>query len=293
MKNIVVPQAWEDLVRRLNQNNEPKVIMVIGGMDTGKSTFSQFLFNRFTNQLNRTALIDADLGQSFIGPPATVGLSFSTDLQGMLHPLHLRFVGYKSPRGHMLQTLVAMKKMVDKAVELRAKHMVIDTSGFVTEAIGREFKFQMIDLISPSHVIALEKEDELTLLLRNVSKKNGLSVFRIKVPPEIVKTKSMGERKHYREERFREYFKSAERISLSIGEIGLHGVNSDLAQRQNMDHLLIGLCDDHHDTISLGIIQSVDLEKRLISFISPIKNIEKVQTIQFGSLYLNDQGQEL
>ena len=38
--------------------------MVIGAIDTGKSTLSQFLFHNLSTPSNLSALIDADLGQS-------------------------------------------------------------------------------------------------------------------------------------------------------------------------------------------------------------------------------------
>ena len=49
----------------------------LGGMDVGKTTFTRRLVNRLTTQGQRAAIVDGDLGQSEIGPPACVGMAFA------------------------------------------------------------------------------------------------------------------------------------------------------------------------------------------------------------------------
>ncbi len=292
-KDIVIPKGWEVLLKRIKTSETLNIIMIIGATDTGKSTLSQFLFRNLSTPSNLTALIDADLGQSVIGPPTTVGLSISKDPSGMLHPALLRFVGSTSPRAHMLQTIVAVKKLVERAIEMNARNIVIDTSGFIEGAIGQEFKFQKIDLIGPTHVVALEKEIEFSLLLKNISYRKGTGICRLKVSKDLVKCKSYETRKNYRKERFKGYFENAEPGSLSLMEIGLHGMIPNFMKKHNLNNLLIGLCDSDNNTLSLAITKDIDLSKGLITFISPIKNLEGVRSIQFGSIYITQNGEEL
>jgi polynucleotide 5'-hydroxyl-kinase GRC3/NOL9 len=293
MKNIIVPKAWEDLLKKIKKHRKLNIIIVIGSVDTGKSTLSDYLFQNLNTPTNLTALIDADLGQSVIGPPATVGLSLGTASSNMLHPVCLRFVGSTSPRAHMLQSIVAVKKLVAKAIYMKARNIVIDTSGFITGAIGQEFKFQKIDLIGPTHVVALEKKSELSLLLKNISYRKGTSICRIKVLTELVKCKSPEKRKCYRKERFKNYFRNAKLRFLSLEETGLHGMIPELTKKQDWDNLLLGLCDSDNNTLSLAIVKDIDLSKGLIAFISPIRDLESVKSIQFGSIYLKQNGEEL
>jgi polynucleotide 5'-hydroxyl-kinase GRC3/NOL9 len=292
LKSIYIPKDWKALAGRLKKSRTPSILMVIGVIDTGKSTLSHFLFRELCSQSNLTALIDADLGQSVVGPPTTVGLSIKKGPKALSNRAGLCFVGSTSPRGHMLQTIVAVKKLVDRAISLKASHVVIDTSGFAGGPIGREFKFQKIDLVHPTHIIALEKGEELNLLLKNLSHKKGTSICRLKVSPEGIQSKSPEQRRLYRESRFKAYFKNAKSVSLPMEKIGLHGTIPDLVIRQNWDHLLIGLCDGDNHTLSLGIIEDLDLKKGSVSLISPINNINRVRSIQFGSIYLNKNGEE-
>lgn len=293
MNDIVIPKDWEELLKRIKTHGVLNIIMVIGTIDTGKSTLCQFLYQNLSTQSGFAALIDSDLGQSTIGPPTTIGLSISKVSSGMLDPTSIRFVGSTSPRAHMLQTIVAVKKLVEKAIAMKARNIVIDTSGFIEGAIGREFKFQKIDLIGPTHVIALEKETECSLLLKNISYRKRTTIFRLKISEDLVKCKSYERRKHYRNERFKSYFENAKLKSLSLGEIGLHGMIPNFMKRQNWENLILGLCDSDNNTISLAITKDIDLSQGLITFISPIKNLEGVRSIQFGSIYISKNGEEL
>jgi len=292
LKSIYIPKDWKALVGRLKKSQKPSIIMVIGIIDTGKSTLSHFLFRELCSKSNLTALIDADLGQSTVGPPTTIGLSIKKGPKTLSNRGGLCFVGSTSPRGHMLQTIVAVKKLVDRAMALKARHVVIDTSGFVGGPIGREFKFQKIDLVCPTHIVAIEKGEELNLLLKNLSHKRGTSICRLGVSQEGIRCKLPEQRRLYRESRFNAYFKNAKSVSLPLEKIGLHGTIPDLVIRQNWDHLLIGLCDGDNLTLSLGIIEDLDLKKGSVSLISPINNMNRVKSIQFGSIYLDKNGEE-
>ncbi|MGA1841436.1 MAG: Clp1/GlmU family protein [bacterium] len=293
MKDIVIPKCWEELLKRINTGGISNIIMVIGAIDSGKSTLSQFLYRNLSASSELAAIIDADLGQSVIGPPATVGLSISKTSSSMLYPAHMRFVGSTSPRAHMLQTIVAAKKFVEKAIEMKVKNIVIDTSGFIEGPIGQEFKFQKIDLISPTLVIALEKDTEFSALLKNISYRKGIGICRIKISPELVKCKSPETRKLHRKERFKSYFEDSKLRFLSMGEIGLHGMIPDFKKKQNWHNLLLGLCDCDNNTLSLAITKHIDLSEGLITFISPVKNLKDVKSIQFGSIFITQDGEEL
>lgn len=291
-EGIVVPEDWKQLLKKIRRRKPSNIIFVIGAVDTGKSVFSQFLFRKLS-KTDFAALIDSDLGQSTIGPPTTVGLAVCKGPKSRFKPLSLRFVGSTSPRGHMLQTIVAVKRLVEKALALGAKNVVIDTSGFISGVIGHEFKFQKIDLVGPTLLIALEKEKELEALLRNLSQRRKVSLYRLKVPEEAVRTKSIDERRLYRQRRFGSYFESARLRHIHMQRVGLHGIVPDLTVKQKWKNLLIGLCDGENNTLALGIIEDIDFSTGVISCITPLKKIDKVQTIQFGSIYLDKNGMEL
>lgn len=260
--------------------------MVIGGADTGKSTFARYLARGLTDHPS-AALVDADLGQSTIGPPATVGLGICGKQKGEFRPESLRFVGSTSPTGHMLPVIVAISKLVKKAREMKIKRIVIDTSGFISGPAARELKFQKIDLVNPTHIVAIEREGEIEDLLKNFRENPNISTHRFKVINSLVKVKPVKYRKRYRERKFGEYFENAKLITLPLEKLGLHGFVPDLSKKSEWSNLLICLCDAENNMLSLGIIQNVDLSKGTVSCITPVTKLSRVKTIQFGSIYLD------
>ena len=72
MNNIDIPEDWERVADRIKQDT--KIGIVIGKIDSGKTTLCKFLIHKWTASGIRVGYVDSDLGQSTLGPPATVGL---------------------------------------------------------------------------------------------------------------------------------------------------------------------------------------------------------------------------
>ena len=67
-----VNHHWEKLASRIVKPQQ--VVLVIGSTDVGKTTFCRFLADAAIGQGLKTAFVDADVGQSQIGPPTTIGM---------------------------------------------------------------------------------------------------------------------------------------------------------------------------------------------------------------------------
>jgi len=237
-------------------------ILVIGASDTGKTTFCRWLVAEISRAGRKVTWVDGDIGQSTIGPPTTVGMAIfgkgSPNPFGEVKPLFMRFVGSTSPVGHLLQTLVAAKKMVDRSFHLGARMAVVDTTGLVSGGIGRELKFQKVDLIGPRYILALERANELEEILAPFLNRSQISVHRLPVSSKV-RPKSVAERQRNRESRFNGYFQDGRIRELSFKDMVLHGVVRELSRKRVVYDLLIGLCDHLNDTLALGIIEDIDL----------------------------------
>lgn len=100
--------------------------MVAGPVNAGKTTLARWLAAQVSERY-RTLFLDADPGQSLIGPPTTLALS-----RVPIDPdrwLRLRFVGHISPEGHLLQMLSGLVRLVEAARWHRAQRLVIDLPG--------------------------------------------------------------------------------------------------------------------------------------------------------------------
>ena len=93
--------AWKSVVDKIMTTG--RVVMVIGRVDTGKSTFCRHLASVAIKRGLKVGIVDADVGQSWIGPPTTVGMKiFTQDPAPALFPDSFYFVGSVSPERHLL-----------------------------------------------------------------------------------------------------------------------------------------------------------------------------------------------
>ena len=75
---IIGPNEWYAILDTLEE--EKGIAILLGATDTGKSTLAKFLIFNLCKRGLKVALIDADIGQSFLGPPTTIGFSvFKSD----------------------------------------------------------------------------------------------------------------------------------------------------------------------------------------------------------------------
>ena len=51
------------------------IVMVVGGSDVGKTTFSRYLYSRLKRTTKAVAYLDGDPGQGRLGPPTTMTLT--------------------------------------------------------------------------------------------------------------------------------------------------------------------------------------------------------------------------
>jgi polynucleotide 5'-hydroxyl-kinase GRC3/NOL9 len=280
---IVVEDGWSDIVEALRQDPAPTRCYVVGSTDAGKTTLCRFLIGELARSA-KTAYVDCDTGQSQIGPPTTEGMAFYPARPD--EPPKMRFVGSTSPGGHLLQMLTGSKRLVEAAAEQGANATVIDSPGLVFGGVGLEFQFQMIDLLRPMHIVALQKGRELERLLASFASHPAITVHRVPISPAVV-TRSAAERRRYREERFAAYFSEAASRTVSLRGLGLHGRVPDLRNPHGVEMRLIALNDNENFTLSLGIIEKADPGRRLLWVHAPPIEPAAIASIQFGSLYLD------
>jgi len=199
----------------------------------------------------------------------------------------LSFVGSLSPKGHLLQNLSGAKKLTEKALELGCKAVILDSSGFVIGNAAREFQFTVIDLIRPVFLVAFQREGELERLLRNFAGSRDMRIRRMPVPP-AVRERSPLKRQAYRTERFRHYFRDADIRNVGISGKGLHGSIPDFRRPESYENLLVALCDPGNFVSALAVIRTYSSKGRELEIFAPPFDRHEVSTVQFGSLYLDE-----
>ncbi|MBI4400263.1 MAG: hypothetical protein HY581_01355 [Nitrospirae bacterium] len=303
------PQAMEALA------DDPGVAVVLGGSDTGKTTWVASA----ARQLGRAgqwplAIVDGDIGQSTIGPPATVALSVLKEtrhLEGSLSflPSHaFSFVGSVSPIGHLLQLLVATTRLVEKAVRSGARTVLIDTTGLIDDGAGFQLKLRKIELVGPRHLIALQREKELEAILSVVRERPGLRIHRLAVSPSA-RSRSPAERSAYRAQCFAAYFAKAKRLALESSRLcmltpptGRFRLRAGCVQpllepsvlcAEDLTGLLVGLNDPTNETLGLGLLEGASQDGRAIFVLTPLADAAPIRILQMGNLRLDQSGKEV
>ncbi len=287
---ISASKEWYALLEVIKQ--EKGIAILLGATDTGKSTLAKFLISNLCQQGLKVALVDADIGQSFLGPPTTIGFSvFKSDpaWQLILSPPEIFFVGSVTPEGHFSVHLKGVKRMADKAASYGVDVTLVDTTGFVLGEGGKELKRRKIDLLSPRYILALQKSDELEPILDRYKESVSARIIRLPLS-ERVKQRSMDERRTYRTDKFQAYFKQSVIQELAIEKFNIEGEVLDpngevlpLDWALKINGLLIALKDSSDETLALGLVRNSVAEKKIVRVFTPLREIEKATVIQLSS----------
>jgi polynucleotide 5'-hydroxyl-kinase GRC3/NOL9 len=277
---------YEAVVERVATTG--KVVVLLGGLDSGKSTLGKAIAVAGVEAGRRVAYLDADLGQKTIGPPTAVTLRMFQDAsdlepEAMSRPDGLYFVGATSPQGQLLPLVVGTGSMMRQAREGGTDLVVVDTSGLVSGVYGQMLKYHKIELLRPDVVIGLQRGEELGPLLGIVQRFFTSEAIVLPVEPGT-RSMSVDERAQNREEAFRRYFSGSLqrwRVKPTVFMPAL----PTLFDQSQLDRILVGLSDGVGEYIGLGYLEFSPHEQ-LLRLISPVADGPKA--LKLGSVRLED-----
>jgi polynucleotide 5'-hydroxyl-kinase GRC3/NOL9 len=274
---IVPGKGWEEIVAGLAKSGG--TALLLGGVDTGKSTLARYLAAALTVAGKPVALVDADIGQSSLGLPGTVCMKTfraPADL-GEYRPARLAFVGEVSPARiiglHVAETI----RMVRHA-RAEAGIVVIDTTGLVSGDMGRALKLEKIRGVAPDLIIAIQRSDELSPILDRCS---GIPATSLP-PSSLARRRSPEARSRYRQEKLRAYFARTREFFLSAHDLHcLHrGRPISLRGIRLPAGTVLGLNRDA-ETRALGLVTESDEESLVIR--SPLSALSGLNRVIIGS----------
>ena len=209
-----IPPSWQPAIEAARAGG---TLFLIGETDSGKSTLAAVLANEALVAGRSVAVVDADVGQSSIGPPACVGLADvhrEFDSLSVLAAKAIDFVGACSPVGHLLQAAASTAVLVSSARQGGAEMIIVDTTGLVSGGVARALKGAKIRLVEPDTLIALQEEDEVEQLLAGYRSRSRPRVLRLR-PSRAVQPRSREERAARRQRSFAAYFAGGKSLDLS------------------------------------------------------------------------------
>ena len=265
-------------------------MIILGDVDSGKSTLSTFLANTCLNHRVQTSVIDGDVGQADIGPPTTTSSSIVNKLiinLQELRPERSVFVGDTSPSSapdKLVQSIAHLKNNISTGSEIA----ILNTDGWVREDQAVEHKLQLLDSLRPDLVIALSLDHELDQILEMQRR----PTLRLEAS-SFARTRTRDERKKAREEGYRRFLKNPIHLDLRLDTIKLRMFNTAKQQRLDQTSMhkgtLAGLLDENGELLSIGRIERIG--NGIIRIAT--KAEETPRTVEIGAVILSSGLEEI
>jgi polynucleotide 5'-hydroxyl-kinase GRC3/NOL9 len=275
-------QDWaEETAQRLLSRDfiNTGICLVLGGADTGKTTLVAAIA-KHASSTQPIGIIDADIGQSHIGPPATVGWAVVDNPQTNFSKLTvsgISFVGDVTPVGHLLQLTAAITQCVQQVSEA-TELIIIDTPGFIYGPAAAALWWTVQQILQPELILAVQRNDELQCILGGLQSL-GHKLEQIECPP-IIPTKSPQERRKYRQNQFNKYFRDSCLYNISLSEVAVQK-NRNLSSN-NLVNRLVALRDGKGADIAIGQIKDWQCDKDIAVVRTPQIDIRQIRCLAIG-----------
>ena len=286
-----IPQSWNKPIETiLSAQKRPVVILILGKIDSGKSSYCTYLVNKLVNEKCRVAVLDGDLGQSDIGPSATVGYAVTSKPVTELYNLKLEnafFVGVTSP-------ILATKKAIEGLMAIKAQilerpidFIVINTDGLVAGDVAIKYKTELIKEIKPDLIVGMPLENELEQLIANIE---GTPIILVESSSSL-NPRNPEKRKILREMTYTRYLKDAKLQCYPMSQIVIEPKVAIPKNQEPEKGLLVGLYASRNEFLGIGVLREIN----------PVRKVLKVQTavsakphrLVFGKVFLNMKLQEI
>src|SRR3989454_5955098 len=283
-----VPSAWSeaaDIVKR-----QRGVCVIIGEVDSGKSSLCTFLANKCLEETGKVGIVDADVGQADIGPPTTIS---SSVVQAPIIGLHKArteisfFIGDTSPSfvpGKVVTLATRLKRRITNSADI----VLVNTDGWLAEFNAIRHKQLLLEEIQPDLVIALSRSDEIIDPLLDRVKFASL-----KLPSSpFAKVRSKEERKKAREAGYRRFLQGSQKLGISQGT--RVRMFDQLEQAVFPDNrcfrgLVAGLLNQNEELLSIGRSNHVENGKVVVE----TRRNETPTVLEIGNIVLSSKYDEV
>src|SRR5438552_2421575 len=283
-----IPPSWRNAADALRRSRGFAVIL--GDVDSGKSTLCAYLANICLDHEVQTCIIDGDVGQADIGPPTTT--SSSTVSKHILSLQELRpersyFIGDTSPSSvpdKLVQSIAHLKDELSTGSETT----ILNTDGWLREDEAIEHKLQLLNSLQPNLVLGLSLDHELDHILDL----QQCPTLRLEAS-SFARTRTREERKKTREEGYRRFLQNPKHLDLRLNTIKLRTFNKSRQQKIVQDSTykgtLAGLLDEQGMLLSIGRI--VRIQNGILSVTTTTG--EKPRIVELGAVILSSRFDEV
>ncbi|HJV33494.1 Clp1/GlmU family protein [Geomonas sp.] len=274
--NVVPAPGWDELRERLLALRGTAVF--VGRSDSGKSTLVRYLLGEVAAAGIPVALVDGDLGQSFLGLPGSVSSRTFHAAPGHLDLRwdELSFLGAVSPV-RVLSLLAAETARFALRTRQEAAVTLVDTTGLVDGPLGRALKLAKLRAVDPQLVVAVNAGDELEPILGALPEERVVRV----APSPLVKRRSAQVRFRYRHARLAAYFHgSREKLLVTRRLVFIHhGKPVHPLFDPPEPGTVVGL-NHQGETRGLGVVSEADTDSLVV--LTPLSSLRGIDRVVLG-----------
>jgi polynucleotide 5'-kinase involved in rRNA processing len=239
---------------------EARVVLVVGDTDTGKTTLVTALANHLRALGAAVGVVDADVGQSEIGPPTTIGLGRIVREIARLGDAELvamHFVGSTSPPRNLAAAVEGARRMLERALAEGLAPVLVDTPGLVRGGLGLAYGARLVAALAPDVLTVIERDAECEALVGSAA---GAGPRIVRVPALTGgRRRGRAERTRHRARALDRHFGGARHVDLDLRRVDVRGPGGvgpfalpDAVGR------LAGLEDGAGEVLGLGVLTGVD-----------------------------------
>jgi polynucleotide 5'-hydroxyl-kinase GRC3/NOL9 len=286
-----IPQSWIEAADVLaGFQKKPVVAMVLGKADSGKTSFCTYLINRLINETQNVAILDADLGQSDIGPPCTVAYAFVTKPATDLFRLKAEnafFVGFTSPSEAVNKTIKGIALIEQEVLNKAANFVVVNTDGWVEGEEALKYKSRLAEELNPDAVFCIQQENELAPLLAALERYRKITIE----SPLAIRQRSREKRRDLRELGYIKYLADAKVRTWALRLLSIEEQDVAQIRQAGEEGLLLGLCDSQRKFLGIGILRKIDYARKALKILTSVS--AKPSSISFGKVRLDENLKEI
>jgi len=283
-----VPVAWNEAAQVLQRQRG--VCVIIGEVDSGKSSLCTFLANKCLEDTGKVGVVDADVGQADIGPPTTISLSV---VQAPIIGLHKAvveisfFVGDTSP-SVVPDKIVRLATRLKEQMTSSADIVLVNTDGWLAEFNAIRHKQRLLEEIQPDLVIALSRSDDIIDPLLDRVKFASL-----KLPSSsFARVRSKEERKKAREAGYRRFLQGSHKLVVSQ-ETRVRMFDrleqTVFPENRRFRGFVSGLLNQSEELLSIGRINQVENGKVIVE----TRTNETPTVLEIGNIALSSRYDEV
>jgi polynucleotide 5'-hydroxyl-kinase GRC3/NOL9 len=290
-----IPLSWREAGSALVELGEG-IAVVIGGPDTGKTTLCTFLSNYLLSENRQVAVVDADIGQTDLGPPTTMAAGeVKTNVTNLsqIKPSERLFIGLTSP-GHAKGKVVRSIKRLVGYHARPGKTVIVNTDGWVSGSEAVLYKLQMLDKLQPDITLGIGDSDIFPIL------QTGNRTTLLVGSPDTVKERTRIDRRELRSLGYQKYLAGASLRTFRMNGVKLHhcmatrGVDLSGVSRswlENVKDTIVGFLDVDDLLQEIGILKDIVPSSRIVKVWSRMSHAPA--KIEVGEVRLNNDGREL